>query len=65
MLNEETPIFCILTPSLKLWSIFNPTLMKIWEIQTNIHHSGQMIFGNSFNNYDDVDDDDVVAANKV
>lgn len=32
--------------------------MKIWEIQNNIHQSGHMIFGNPFNNYDDVDDDD-------
>lgn len=62
MLNEETLTLCILTPSLKLWS--NPTLMKIWEIQNNTHQNGYMIFGNSFNNYDDVDDDDV-AENKV
>lgn len=32
LLNEETPIFCILTPNLKFWSIFNPNLMEIWEI---------------------------------
>lgn len=38
--------------------------MKIWEIQNNTHQDGHMIFGNSFNNYDDVDDDDV-AENKV